>query len=87
MGQELDGLGSTKTWNSSINDSNLLMAHILSNKMAQEGYRVPVTQLSICNQNYAAGFKSAWATEFGLSTNASRRSPASIAIAANDSRY
>ena len=71
MGQELDGLGSTKTWNSSINDSNLLMAHILSNKMAQEGYRVPVTQLSICNQNYAAGFKSAWATEFGLSTNAS----------------
>ena len=87
MGWELNGLGSTKTRNASIDHSKLLMAHILSNKMLQEGYRVPVTQLSICNQNYAAGFKSAWATEFGLSTNASRRSPASIAIAANDSRY
>ena len=59
MGWELKGLGSTKTRNPSIDHSNLLMAHILSRKMTQEGYRVPVTQLSICNQNYAAGFKSA----------------------------
>ena len=51
--------GFHKTRNASTKNSNLLMAHILSNKMAQEGYRVPVTQLSICNQNYAAGFKSA----------------------------
>jgi hypothetical protein len=65
MNREIDRLGSTKRRNASTDDSNLLMAHILSNKMAQEGYRVPVTQLSICNQNYAARFKSPWATDLG----------------------
>jgi hypothetical protein len=65
MNCELYGLGSTKMRIASTNDSNLLMAHILSNKMVREGYRVPVTQLSICNQNYAARFKSPWATDLG----------------------
>ena len=57
--------GPQKMRSPSTDNSNLLMGDSLSNKMLREAYRVPVTQLSICNQNYAARFKPPWATDLG----------------------
>jgi hypothetical protein len=37
--------------------SNLLILQILSNKIPRGTYGVPVTQLSMCNQNYGAWFR------------------------------
>ena len=50
-------IGFQKWEETSNQESNLLIPQILSNKIRQETYGVPVTQLSICNQNYAAEFR------------------------------